>query len=389
MEIGIVIHGPHIVDTGMALKIIEILARYGNCTARMAGTIGKTAVLDAHMENTIDIKASMKPSECIEDFFKTKDVVFLLNHGKSIYNGYYFANIVVSKLSNRNCKPLIQVERPSSSDGEIIPWNKGSIPLAQDISRVLELPLSDVPDTVTPIRIEDHGHRIIRKVYGVHPGEKILVNGIIVGFSNSEDIQIVTEDGFITDIKGAEIKQHGLEKLHAYEDRIPIDITKCWVKSGPLRSNDFSVRSNSGHQPEIKPFTENSKPALDMDSSQQIRVAIIDHEAERTFEIIEDAQVVVTVGDDTTEIAGDILYRLNIPIIGITDGDRDGFSHRTHIYPGSMVFRVMSGHDDIVGRKIKEELFLDQKIASFNSLEDIMNEIQLLVKEFIETVTHY
>jgi len=376
MEIGIVVHGPHIVDTGMAARLIEMLAEHGNCKAVMAGTIGKTAVLDAHMEYIIDITKYMKPSECIEDLFRTKDVVFLLNHGKSIENGYSFANIVVSKLANKNSKQLIQIERPSSPDGEIIPWNERSIDLAEDIAEALEIPLSRVPDLVNPINIEEHGHRIIRKVYGVHSGEKILVNGIIVAYSRSEDIQIITEDGFITDIIGAEIKDHGLEKLHAYEKKTAIDITKAWIKSGPLRSNDFSLREGILSCPTIDP-------------NSRIRVVIIDHEAERTFEIIEGAQLALTIGDDTTEIAADILYRLNIPIIGITDGDRDGFSHKTHVYPGSMIFKVRAGYDDVVGRMIKERIFMGKTAASFISEDDILNKVHNIIKEFTEDIRYY
>lgn len=377
MKIGIVVHGPHIVDTGMASKLIELLGCYGKCTVIMAGTIGKTAVLDAHLEDTIDITRSMKPSECIEKFFSTKDVVFLLNHGKSLENGYYFANIVISKLADRNCKPLIQIERPSSPDGEVIPWNKDSIHLAGDIAELLKLPLSDIPDVVSPIHIEEHGHRVVRKVYGVHPGEKILVNGIIVAYSRSENIQIITEDGFITEIKGADIKEHGLEKLHAYEKRIPINIADAWIKSGPLRSNDFSLR------------TRHISCSADIDPGSQIRVAIIDHEAERTFELIKGAQLALTIGDDTTEIAADILYRLNIPIIGITDGDKDGFSHKTHIYPGSAIFKVKSGHDDVIGRIIKDKIFMGKNAAFFDSPTDIQNKIQDIVDKFIEDIRYY
>jgi hypothetical protein len=355
MEIGIVIHGPQIVDNGMALQIVKLLSNYGECTAIMAGTMGKTAVLDAHLEDIIDITAYMKPSECIEDFFKTKDIVLLLNHGKSIENGYYFANIVISKLTDRNSKPLIQIERPSSLDGEVIPWNNKAIKFAGDMAELLELPLSDVPEILTPVHIEKHGHRIVRKVYGVQAGEKILVNGIIVAYSYSEEIQIITEDGFIVDILGADVKKHGIEKLHAYEKKEPIDIANCWVKSGALRSNDFLPRN-------IQTPCFN-----DVDFNLQVNVAIIDHEAERTFEIIKDAQLALTIGDDTTEIAADILYRLNIPIIGITDGDKDGFTHKTHICPGSVIFTVTSGYDDIVGRNIKEKLFMGNCYQLFDS----------------------
>ena len=51
----------------------------------------------------------------------------------------------------------------------------------------------------------------------------------------------------------------------------------------------------------------------------------------------------VTVGDDTTAIAGDILARLGIPVIGIVDGDLDRLAGCTTMLPGSVVFRVSRG----------------------------------------------
>lgn len=385
MEIGIVVHGPDIVDSGMAHRIIQMLQGFGRTTSIMAGTIGKTAVLDAHLEEYIDITASLKPSECIEEFFLTKDVVLLLNHGKTIDNGRIFASIVVSKLRDRSKKPLIQIESPSSPNGEVIPWSESSIALADEISQLLGIRLSGVPDVVTPIRIEDHGHRIVRKIYGVHPGEKIFINGIIAGQAISEEILIITEDGLITDIKGARVKEHGLEKLHNYEKREPIDITKCWVKSGPLRSNNFSVRRqiNAVAGTGIDTCEANVSPAT------TIKAVIIDHEAERSFELADGAQVAITIGDDTTEIAGDILFRLDIPIIGITDGDLDDHSHRKHIYPGSVIFRVREGYDDIIGREIRSDIFEGRSTGTFTSLLEIQERIRLLANRYIKFSTNY
>ncbi len=388
MEIGVVVHGPDIVDSGMAHRIIGLLHDLGNVEARMAGTIGKTAVLDAHMEKIIDINASLKPSECIEEFFHTKDAVFLLNQGKTVDNGRIFGSIVVSNLKDRNRKPLIQIESPSRSGGEIIPWNTASFDLAGKMSDLLGSRLSDIPEIVTPISIEDYGHRIIRKIFGVHNGEKILVNGIIVGQAISEDIRIITEDGFITDIKGARVKEHGLEKLHRYDEKKPIDIRKCWIKSGPIRSNNFLVRRHTSALME-----KGESSTIDRISSETpvsgIKAVIIDHEAESCFELASGAQVAITVGDDTTEIAGDILYRLKIPIIGITDGDLDGFSHRKHIYPGSVVFRVKEGYDDVVGRMIGSELFQGKNNADFDSITQIKYLVRELINSYIKFSTNY
>ncbi len=384
MEIGVVIHGPDIVDSGMAKIILNKLNDYGNISPIMAGTIGKTAVLDAHLEDIIDIRKSLKPSCCIEEFFKTKDLVILLNHGKTTNNGIIFANIVVSKLIDRNIKPLIHIERPDSPDGKIVPWNSRSIDFALEMVKVTGLKITDVPELVTPIKVESNGHRIIRDVHGVHIGEKIMVNGVIVGFAQSKDIQIITENGFIKNIKGARVKEHGLEKLHGYEQKIPIDLNACWVKSGPLRGNSFSARKN---MTELKNISNEEKSS--QDSGNKIKAVIIDHEAERSFELAESAQIAVTIGDDTTDIAGDILYRLKIPIIGITDGDIDGFSHNKHIYPGSTVLRLQPDNDDIVGKEIRRQMFDGNDYAFFDSINILRNKIFTLAKNLLIFSTDY
>ena len=387
MEIGIVIHGPDIIDSGMALKIIEILKGFGKTTAIMAGTIGKTAVLDAHLEELIDIQAFLRPSACLEEFFLTKDVVVLLNHGKTIENGRVFANLVVANLGDRHLKPLIHVERPSCGDGEVIPWNGVAITFASNLARSLGLRLSAVPDVITPISIENNGHRIVRKVFGVHPGENILINGVVVAYALSEDVSITTENGFITEIAGARVKEHGLEKLHRYEQRETIDITRCWIKSGPLRGNNFSARLYTEKTGVLK-SSNVALPEL-AGPPDSIKAVIIDHEAERSFELAAGAQVAVTIGDDTTEIAGDILYRLGIPIIGITDGDSDGFAHRKHIFSGSLVLRLRPGYDDIVGKKIRSEIFGGNGNAYFTSLTELQNKITSLSKNCLDFTRNY
>ena len=49
MKIGVVVHGPEIVDSGHAQKFLEFLKDYGTVRARLGGTMGRTAVIDAHL----------------------------------------------------------------------------------------------------------------------------------------------------------------------------------------------------------------------------------------------------------------------------------------------------------------------------------------------------
>ena len=47
MEIGVVVHGPGIVDSGWALEIINLLSKLGDVRCRLGGTMGRTAIIDA------------------------------------------------------------------------------------------------------------------------------------------------------------------------------------------------------------------------------------------------------------------------------------------------------------------------------------------------------
>ena len=60
MRIGVVVHGPNIIDSGYALKLMEFLKQYGDVSARLGGTMGRTAVIDASLENMIDISRKAK-----------------------------------------------------------------------------------------------------------------------------------------------------------------------------------------------------------------------------------------------------------------------------------------------------------------------------------------
>lgn len=82
MRIGIILHGPEIVDVGSAEKIIGIFKKEHDVNARLGGTMGRTAVLDAGLENVIDISGGLTPSETIIAMKNDIDLAILLNHGK-------------------------------------------------------------------------------------------------------------------------------------------------------------------------------------------------------------------------------------------------------------------------------------------------------------------
>ena len=81
-------------------------------------------------------------------------------------------------------------------------------------------------------------------------------------------------------------------------------------------------------------------------------------------------------------ICCDILYRFNIPVIGITDGDldkvvEDGFKVRD-----SVIFEVESGFDDIIGQDIQRIMFDGgQESYGFADIEDVRAKIEQIIKD--------
>ena len=468
MEIGVVVHGPGIVDSGWAKKIIDILSNFGNVRCRLGGTMGRTAVIDAGLEDVIDISLKLLPSQSLELFNREHvDVIFLLNYGKSAETGRVFGYKVFShyfkQLSNEdylatNHKslyesriPVIQIERPGEEDGSIISWN---VALNEQLEKSkkskrakLGLGKKNMVDSltfnfeelfdglraaldlteITPQEIvsqyfsnsqeseddreienllrsyDDYGtsQYTYRKIHGVSPGENIFINGIVVGTSNAEFIVIIARNGLIVDIVNGTIKYHGLEKLG------PVDLERIIVKTGLLRkSDDVAPRILSKDDIALSD-TERIKYSEDLsDDDNSFKAAYVDHAAYDIYKF-KDFDLVVTVGDDTSLVASDILYRFNIPIIGITDGDLDKVVEKGFVNEKSSFIEVASGFDDIVGQYIHEELFMskdtlevpfDEESISAEEYKSIMfkvfkasviEKITEIVPSFIEKDSEY
>ena len=140
MKIGLVIHGPEVIDSGEAKKILEKFSFVGNVEARLGGTMGKVAVLDTGLENIVDISQHQKPSTCIESLFEISDLVCLLNRGKTVETGRAFGEMVTSHLREPEMKPLIQIESPESAGGRLIPLNKKAGEYLEKLPETLGFP---------------------------------------------------------------------------------------------------------------------------------------------------------------------------------------------------------------------------------------------------------
>ena len=361
MKIGVVVHGPNIIDSGWAIKLINLLSSYGEVVARLGGTMGRTAVIDESLEDIIDISKKLVPSDSLKLFNNLNvDIIFLINYGKSSVTGQVFGykvyNHYLSKIAN-NTIPLIQIERPGEDDGSIISWNGDNTDLISQLSQKLDL------NIVTPEEIYNNhfkqdkiaNNKTQRIVHGVSPNENIMVNSVVIGKSSLDKVTLIAKDGYITEIIGGVIKQHGVEKLGQ------VDLESAIIKTGLLRKSKVKPR-----------VLENVK------SKDTFKIAFLDHAGEDVYQFM-DADLVVTVGDDTTLIASDILYRFNIPIIGITDGDLDKVVENGFKAKNSIIFEFESGTDDIVGRKIFDLIFKNKKILirprNSKNIDEIQEEI--------------
>lgn len=354
IRIGVVVHGPEIVDSGYAAKIIKILQEYGDVKARLGGTMGRTAVIDAQLEKIIDISTKLLPSQSIDKFTEENvDIIFLINYGKSSITGHTFGYKVQNHCQIIN-SALIQIERPGEEDGSVVAWTSDSKDFAEIIAKKLDLEVISTDELMSEIKGESsfkqYDGKSYRKVAGVSPDDNIFVNGIVIGKSLSNDTTLVAMDGIIIDIKGGEIKAHGIEKLGC------VDLENAVIKTGLLRKSI------------VKPRIVKSNYESDL------KAAFLNHAAEDIYKL-KDTSIVVTVGDDTTLVAADILYRFNIPLIGITDGDLDKVVAHGFKTPGSLIIEFEHGMDDYIGELIFYKLFKGKETIKIGNIENFKNKL--------------
>jgi hypothetical protein len=358
-RIGMVVHGPEIIDSGHALQLIDHLKQMGKVKVVLGGTMGRVAVIDADLEGIISINTRRRPSISIRDMAGDSDIIIVLNQAKSRETGLVFGTMV-ARLAGID-KPLIQIDCGGrfvadltlshiASDSEDI--NEEGLRVAARLAADLGLDLlRPRPRDCTLIQ----GDTVRRILTGVIPGELISVNGTVIGRAIGAEVEIEAKGGRIVALKGAEPKAHGLEKLSR------VDLDNAIIRSGSIRRSTARPR-----------IGENRGEGA----------AFVDHCAEDAFEAAKGAAVALTVGDDTTAIAGDILARLGIAVVGIVDGDADHLAQSLTILPGSIIIRVRPGYDDIIGRWASEEIFRGEERISI-STRDLANRVADLAGELL------
>jgi hypothetical protein len=363
-RIGVVIHGPEVIDSGRAKEVLDAVLPMGDVTSVLGGTMGRAAVIDAGLENLIDISSNHKPSMSIIDLEFSCDVILLVNEAKSRQSALAFGALVYERAGHISI-PLFQIEYGAADDHRcsIIPWTVHSHPLMDLLKDKLNAgflhPLRDIKNITTS------GDIIRRRVADVKPNEYVTINGTVIGSALSSDIEIISRSGKIIELKGGRLKPHGVEKLDM------VDLSRAIIRSGPIRTARVAPRV--------------------LEHCASGYAVIIDHLAEKTFEIAVSADLAVVVGDDTTAIAGDLLTRIGIPMIGIIDGDKDGLKKNSHVPPGSVIIRVMADNDDIVGKKVKDTIFKgkERMLVGDNGFPGILSDVLDLAGSLVEEVKRY
>jgi hypothetical protein len=348
IEVGLVIHGPELIDAGKIAELLHVLSARGPLHARAGGTMARVAILDKHL-TSIDISKKMCTSEAL-NLLSDKDVLVLANCGKTLETGIAFGEIVSSRVR----RSVIQVERLGVSDGRVILWqgfDGGKSRFVESTARYLSdrLLLEYVVRQKKDALIRTGGGIVARHITGAEQGEPIFVEGTVVGTVVDDEVVIAAEKGRIVDIRGAALKAHGLEKLGK------VDLREAYIKTGSLRKDHGGCGQGA------------LRPARPL---KRGRVVFINHSAEKAFESVSDDTIcAITVGDDTTLICGDILSRLGVPILGITDGDGDGLYAGTCKTDGSVVLRLWKASDDDIGFALEQSGALD---GGHYSLGDVL-----------------
>jgi len=356
-KVGVVVHGPEVVDSGSAKRALALLERMGPVTAVLGGTMGRVAVIDAALEDRIDTSRREMPSRSVQRLEPLVEIVIILNYAKTIETGLVFGAMVAERAKPK--KPLLLAD---FAGGFLTVLAGEAASLTEKIAEILDLELLDAPEFLPGTK--SSGRITRRKIFGAIPGENISVNGTVVAKALEETVAITAIDGKITEIDGAEVKPHGLEKLSF------VELKGAILRSGEIRRTESVPRTirNRGRN-----------------------AVLIDHDAEGAFEKVRGSKVAVTVGDDTTAIAGEILTRLETPLVGVVDGDLDHLCSRTATPKGSAVIEVLPGTDDVIGRKVREEIFGGEYRISMNglSIEDLIERIKKIAGEDLKSVRRF
>lgn len=321
--IGILFHGPEVFDSGWAGRVIGAMRALGPVRCALAGTMSRAALHDSGLKG---VEApGLGPSASLKSLARRADCVVLATCGKSRRSGLVFGGMVVERAAAGI--PVVQAECGSSC---FVEWAGGA---SQDVIRALErLGFRRGRRPRIGGSVWEEGGLVCRRMTTAEPGDSLLVDGILVGRAVSREVVFAAKGRRLTAVRGARVKAHGLEKLERLGG-VDLRTAKLASTRGLRRAGVVArVTRRRGRG-----------------------VVFIDHAGMDVYELARGARGAVTVGDDTTVVAGDILRRFGMPVVGIVDGDGDGLLKGARMPPGSCVLTVES--DDGAGARVLAEVF--------------------------------
>ncbi|BBO91306.1 DUF2117 domain-containing protein [Desulfosarcina ovata] len=325
--IGILFHGPEVFDSGWGRQIIDTMKTKDDLRCVLAGTMGRTAVFDSGIDG-IEFWNQM-PSACLSELASEASLILIVNFAKSAEAGLVFGGMVVER--SGVTVPVVQVE---CSGPFWVEWVDGCDPgLIETLHR---MGLSRRAPKPVASSIWQADGNLYRRMTTAGAGDFIFVDGIMVGRATGDVVTLISRDGQLCEIQGADVKAHGLEKLERFGG---VDLQTAKLASSP------TIR-RTAKQPRIMKTTGNG-------------LVFIDHAGMHVYELTGDVEGAVTVGDDTTVVVGDILSRFQIPVIGIVDGDEDVILENGRFASGSAKLTVRA--DDRFGMKVFDEIFNHEK----------------------------
>jgi hypothetical protein len=358
-RLGLLVHGPEAVDEGDVERAVETLEGHRfELEAALGGISGKTAVIDAGLQHVIDITKDLRPSEVLVDFLSRGiDFIILVNHAKTEESGLGLGEGILGNFVRIGRQPeelsFVQLEY---SNQRCIRWLLK--PEDEDVYGELRELFSEFTELVPPkpeSRCRRSAGLVYREIRGVQPGEKIVLDGVIIGTVSRECrdscVTLIAKEGRLVGLEGGVLIEHNLAKLP------PVDLENELIKSACVIRRTAPKRVECGG-------------TFGKGKGRKKKACIL-YTVDKLFPKLEDAdaavEIVVTVGDDTTSIAGDILKRFGVRLIGLTDGDADGLirgiergdlEEYTKFLPkGSMIIRLQPETDDVIGEQVKAAIF--------------------------------
>ncbi|HDI46269.1 MAG TPA: DUF2117 domain-containing protein [Candidatus Methanomethylia archaeon] len=347
MKIYVLFHGPEIFYSGVAAKLLEALGRLGSVRGVVTDTMTRTAALDEYLDDRVEVWEKT-PSSCLKDMEGEADLLVIASYAKMPESGYAYAWRLVEK--SRVKKPLVQVE---ASNGTVIPWSNGrevAEYLARELNFTLKMP------TQFERTLWREGSRVYRRVLAVNPGEFLLINGFLVGRVKGDEVILVEENGRLVELIGVDVKEHGLEKLMKRYPTLNLEEAKVDTLS----------------------LLRKSKREAPVRGSRGVGVAFIDHSGYDIYHFAGRCEGAVCVGDDTTLVASDILYRFNTPVLGIVDKDCDLILEHVNVHPESEL--LITRHDDEAGELIFKQLFRERSFSKELSFQEVKERAAELLK---------